>query len=481
MASNHMMPNRISGTTGVTAVSAAPRATMTSGATAAAGATTTSRPTVTLCGGFSPINGMEFLGQSEAKGAALHKCQRIFNVREVQTRAPGENYVITARIIKSTSVNETWTLRFDIDPETRRVIKAWCSCYVGSTGKCKHSGALFKHVNSERPEGKTDREQQWTTPSRKAQERFPKGETVQQMFGVEATSVSKVVIQEDQPDFCKTLKEDLERFGLTNSSLFKSLSVDPVSVEEDIELLVLPGDLNIKIREIFHVGGMLQPAHNSPKLGPNESAFYKNFIETSDKEREIIFCSTIGGATGQNKKKWFDEREYRLSASTIRRIASAQTDETLHKYFKGSKIENANVRYGRDTEATALEAYKAMREEAGDVITVYESGLVICRHYSWICGTPDGLVVEESGQLTILEIKCPISGASGDINVKYLKGDNDELNLKDTQGRLYYTQVQVQLMACDAKKAHFFIYARPDENGRRRSKMLTIYRDDLYI
>ena len=34
-----------------------------------------SGPTITLGGGFSPINGMEFLGQSEAKGNALTKCQ----------------------------------------------------------------------------------------------------------------------------------------------------------------------------------------------------------------------------------------------------------------------------------------------------------------------------------------------------------------------------------------------------------------------
>ena len=32
-------------------------------------------PTITLGGEFSPINGMEFLGQSEAKEGALAKCQ----------------------------------------------------------------------------------------------------------------------------------------------------------------------------------------------------------------------------------------------------------------------------------------------------------------------------------------------------------------------------------------------------------------------
>ena len=206
-----------------------------------------SGPTITLGGGFSPINGMEFLGQSEAKGNALTKCQRLFNVREI--RKPGENFVITGRILKSTKVKEAWNMTFEIDPVTRKVIKASCNCYVGSTGKCKHSGALFKFINSERPVGKTDKLQQWTTPSKKAEERFPKGETVKQMFGIEdQTTASSVVIQKDEPDFCQTLKEDLEKFGLTNSSLFKSLSVDRANIpmEEVIEP-ILPKDLQPQI------------------------------------------------------------------------------------------------------------------------------------------------------------------------------------------------------------------------------------------
>ena len=447
--------------------------------TMATNITMTSGPTITLGGGFSPISGMEFMGQSETKGGALYKCKRLFNVREIQK--PGENFVITGSILKSTSVKETWNLRFDIDPDTRKVIKSWCSCYVGSTGICKHCGALYKYINSERSVGKTDQEQQWTTPSRKAQERFPKGETVQQMFGIQGSSVSKVVIQRDQPEFCETLKADLERFGLTNSSMFKSLSVVPVlTQEEDIEQHVMPRDLNIKIREIFCVGGMLNlPQRKNPQMTQDEETFFRKFVETDDEERELIFCKTIGQAQRDHSRtKWFDEKEFRVSASNARKIAFANRDETLYGYFfkdRGSAFESDSMRYGSDTEATAFEAYKSMREERGDVCTYMESGLVICRHYTWLCASPDGIVIESNGDLTIIEIKCPVSGASGDINVNYLKGD--ELNKK----HYYYAQVQVQLMACDAKKTHFFIYAQPGQDGIRRSRLLTIYRDDKFI
>ena len=100
-------------------------------------------------------------------------------------------------------------------------------------GRCKHSAALFEFINSACPAVKTDKEQQWTTQGRKAKERFPKGQTVEQIFGAtDAPSSRSVVIQKEEPDFCNTLKADLARFGLQNSFLYKSLAVKPV-VDDD--------------------------------------------------------------------------------------------------------------------------------------------------------------------------------------------------------------------------------------------------------
>ena len=268
-------------------------------------------PTITLGGGFSTINGMVFLGKSEEKGKRLYKCKRLFNVREIQK--PGENFVITARILKSTSVKETWNLRFEVDPVTRKVIRACCSCVVGSMGRCKHSSALFHYINFERPDGKTDKEQLWTTPSQKAEERFPKGQTVKQIFGAtDAPNSSSVVIQKEEPDFCNTLKADLERFGLQSSSLFKSLAVEPVV--EDEEPAIMPSDLNLQIQKIFHYGVMLLPQQCSPQMGPEETIFYQKLISTSDDKRESIFCQTIGQF---RKKKWEDETIHTVFFSEI--------------------------------------------------------------------------------------------------------------------------------------------------------------------
>ena len=100
------------------------------------------------------------------------------------------------------------------------------------------------------------------------------------------------MIQKEEPDFCNTLKADLERFGLQSSSLFKSLAVEPVV--EDEEPAMMPSDLNLQIRKIFHYGGMLHAQQCSPQMGPEETIFYQKLIAASDNERESIFCQTIG-------------------------------------------------------------------------------------------------------------------------------------------------------------------------------------------
>ena len=159
--------------------------------------------TITLRGAFSSINGMKFDGQKEVKGRRLMK--NLMNVEEIIT--PGAaTTVIQAKIIRQTNVTEApYKLRFEVD-STRRVVESWCECVTGRTANCKHGASLYLYINEERSEGKTDKQQEWTTPSKKLLERFPKGQTVAQIYGGKATSVRRVHIQEEGTDEVKILK-----------------------------------------------------------------------------------------------------------------------------------------------------------------------------------------------------------------------------------------------------------------------------------
>ena len=120
------------------------------------------------------------------------------------------------------------------------------------------------------------------------------------------------------------------------------------------------------------------------------------------------------------------------------------------------------MKYGRDTEPEARERYS---QKYG--VKVWESGLVISRHLPWLSGSPDGLVVLND-RIVVLEIKCPVSGSQGLINVDYLKDG------KLKKSHPYFSQIQIQLFCCDAKMAHFFIY------GKHNDVLLEIPRDDKF-
>jgi hypothetical protein len=197
-----------------------------------------------------------------------------------------------------------------------------------------------------------------------------------------------------------------------------------------------PPILHTRIDSIFQSGGLMRST-NSREPAESCRKFYTDHILCTDQEKLRIFETTIGQAAN---KSWYTARKFRVSASKARQRAFARKDDTLFKYFFGSVADSDNLRYGRDTEPIAREEYASVQSEA-----VVESGLVISRHFPWLCGSPNGLAIGEDGELTVLEIKCPVSGQNGKIDISYVK--NNMLS----RTHAYFAQVQIQLFVCDAK------------------------------
>jgi putative phage-type endonuclease len=250
-------------------------------------------------------------------------------------------------------------------------------------------------------------------------------------------------------------------FGLTESSLYKSLTADLTTVvpqQEEVPHMVVP-----RVAEIFSTGGPTRSRGGDERIFKTEdfARFYKQYIECTDQEKLDIFTATIGQAT---KKSWFIARKCRISASKARSIAFARSDDTLFRYFFDSAPDNENFRYGREMEPKAKEEYSNVNS-----VVVHESGLVICRHFPWLCASPDGLIVGPTGELIVLEVKCPTSGQDGKLDVKNFMQDGQ---LKKSHS--YFAQVQIQLFACDAKVAHFYVFGNCD------SKLFTVGRDNKF-
>lgn len=177
------------------------------------------RPDLTICGGFEKVVVPEFRKDTVKKGTFM--ADHILNIREVRRAG---TCTINGQCIREMSLsNDPYNVELVLDPVTRSVVDARCSCQAGVTGLCKHTAALVRAVNTERSSGCTDDSQKWHKPSQKLQELYPKGETVQQLL-----QGKKAVRRDFQVDrhSLDDLASLLEKHKLQNSSMFKSITAD---------------------------------------------------------------------------------------------------------------------------------------------------------------------------------------------------------------------------------------------------------------
>jgi hypothetical protein len=182
------------------------------------------RADLTICGGFEKVNGPEQRKDTKRKG--LEMAEHIMNIKEIRQSG---TCTITSQCIREMSLSgEPYKVELTLDPETRDVVDAKCTCQAGVTGLCKHTAGLVEAVNSERSTGCTDSSQGWLKPSQKLQSLYPKGETIQQLV------LGKRPERRNFHGERATLNDLaalLQKHNLQNSSMYKSITVD-VSISQ---------------------------------------------------------------------------------------------------------------------------------------------------------------------------------------------------------------------------------------------------------
>ncbi len=148
---------------------------------------------------------------------------------------------------------------------------------------------------------------------------------------------------------------------------------------------------------------------------------------------------------------WFLHRQYRITASVARKIAKGSRKDLRIKYFLENIRPNRNMNYGSAMEPVAREQYKVLFKKQ-----VYECGLVVHPDLPWLGSSPDGLVFENDGSTTLLEIKCPSSCEDDQIDVDYI------VNGQLKKSHSYYAQVQLQMLLCHSEMCHLFVFSLAD-------------------
>lgn len=354
---------------------------------------------------------------------------------------------ISAQVLRSMAIRkDPYVVTFTLDPNSRSVVYGRCSCPAGLSFNCKHAAALYFYINNERSESKTDRKQAWKAPSSRLKELYPKGETIERLMTNVDVFETKVSTQKGN-DFTN-LVQALEKFNLTNASLFKSLTATPDQNENSTNLLDDDDAVPDFIERMFN---QVVPYFDEPRSFSLTEPAHKFFVENvqcTPSQALNIFKSTFGQSKNPT---WFTERKPRISASVAHQISRARTNETRLQYFFGSVVDHPNFRYGREMEPLAFKKYTEITNNV-----VNKSGLIVRSDVPWIAASPDGLILDKE-ELVCLEIKCPSSCANKAISVDYL---DDEFKLKNSHP--YFTQVQIQMFCSNAKRSHFFVYSSAD-------------------
>ncbi|XP_018398070.1 PREDICTED: uncharacterized protein LOC108776060, partial [Cyphomyrmex costatus] len=188
---------------------------------------------------------------------------------------------------------------------------------------------------------------------------------------------------------------------------------------------------------------------------------------TVDKSKWTESCIN---SVGQSQTAvWHAERHHRITCSNkVHRIKTKQNNfEDLAKQFLNDKYRNIltdDMRYGLKMEAIARSCF-----ESHTKLKVHEVGLVISLQQPYLACSPDGIIIDEDGNIQLLEIKCPsscketniIHDITQEIRVSYLKLNSDgKIILKENDK--YYTQVQVSMYVLGVTLCHFWVYSNID-------------------
>lgn len=179
-------------------------------------------------------------------------------------------------------------------------------------------------------------------------------------------------------------------------------------------------------------------------------------------------CAKIEKLTkGQNKSQnWFECRKGRLTSSNFGKICKLrpETDpQNLLKCFlyDVSFPTNKFVRWGIEHEPAARRFYCKLYPS----YIVSQSGLIVNPKYPHLGCSPDGIVTLPTGEIGLLEIKCPasdrwriLSPAECGLDSEFCCSLDENQNLKLKTNHNYYFQVQGQMAICNKQWCDFVIW-----------------------
>ncbi len=210
-------------------------------------------------------------------------------------------------------------MEIEVGAADRQLLNGHCNCVSGISGQCKHTSALAIYVNLERTDSCTDNSQQWQKPSQHKQSLYPKGETIESLFGL---------VPLPPPTFKKN-DEKLNKFAQllsmsneTNGMLYKAVTCKPLPTPTESAVNDVDNEL---LQSVFYENKVTFNSMKSISSGTKH--VFKKIEATLTEEQKVFFqenvekklqecCRTFASTLGQSiNPNWFLQRKMRISAS----------------------------------------------------------------------------------------------------------------------------------------------------------------------
>ena len=386
----------------------------------------------------------------------------------------GDKYVIKCVCLPKMKKDTVYKATLAINDEGH-IQTATCGCPagVGPTGRCKHISALcfaleeFYRIKKLRsPRSCTSELQKWNQPRNRKLDACAVDDIkfVKYEYGKEK-KVPQSLIYDPRPPTYKC----------TPGSSLDNLRQDLLKTGKDIALLHLlpdassvnhvpssshlpPSSLAVREEILNCLQSMPQPLNFS-----DVAAVGLKLIETLQYTEEQERCIEVATREQSNSKRWFEERQFRVTASKFGIVVKHKRQHT----FLASQLLYSSVspsvtalQWGWQHEPDALHQY---RQTLSSGLTLISAGF-----FADICGylgaSPDGIVEDAAGQsLKLVEMKCPFRARDKTVEQASMDDRSFCCRLVDDTPCLrpdhdYYHQVQGQMAITDVHVCDFVVW-----------------------
>lgn len=188
---------------------------------------------------------------------------------------------------------------------------------------------------------------------------------------------------------------------------------------------------------------LIGPFEHPNTAGQSDSPQWHNL-------RSIFFPSSIG------------KRIYHMTPKGYKKFLREHLGQM--KKFTGNRA----TEYGTKNEPKARKAYEANLQKKDSSIKIQETGMWSNYEFLELSCSPDGIITRDSGELALIEIKCPLLLRNGNPNTfennlssrqikRFCLERKEEVKLK--RDHPYFYQIQLAMGIMEVSVCHFVVWS----------------------